>query len=67
VIVDDITLWVLTASCLAITTINVVAFWIVEHYKERWLRKLAETVAELYGSLEVLERERRFVEEARCS
>jgi hypothetical protein len=54
----------LVAACLAITALNVVALWIIEHYRLRMLRKLVDSIAKLYDSLEILERERRFIDVA---
>jgi len=62
--VDEVALQVLVATCLAITALNVIALWCIEHYRLRLLRKLVDSIAKLYDSLEILERERRFIDVA---
>jgi uncharacterized oligopeptide transporter (OPT) family protein len=61
---EGATLWALIAACLAVTVVNVVAVWCIEHYRLRLLRKLIDSIAKLYDSLEILERERRFIDVA---
>lgn len=61
---DEAALQVLVAACLAITALNVIALWCIEHYRLRMLRKLIDSIAKLYDSLEILEREKRFIDAA---